>query len=121
TRWISPVRPSRQLLHSFLRMRDFLNPINDLLILRRPQGGRLEGRTIVLQPAPQFFHTLPSTGHPIRHFVSGLSNPSVSSSENWCRNRPGGGETETSERASASRIGWRNWPSHERKLSRAPL
>jgi hypothetical protein len=28
-------------------MRDFLNVINDFLILRRPQGGRLEGRTTV--------------------------------------------------------------------------
>src|SRR5690242_15133406 len=59
-------------------------------------------------------------GQPIRHFVSGLSTPSVSSSENWCRN-PGCGDTDTRERASASRMGWRSWPSHDRKLSRAPL
>jgi hypothetical protein len=30
-----------------LRMRNFLNAIKDFLILRRPQGGRLEGRTTV--------------------------------------------------------------------------
>jgi hypothetical protein len=43
--WIGAVRPSRQLLCSFLRMRSFLNAIKDFVILRRPQGGRLEGRT----------------------------------------------------------------------------
>jgi hypothetical protein len=48
-RWIGAVRPSRQLHRSFLRMRDFLNaPLKTCLILRRPQGGRLEGRTIVM-------------------------------------------------------------------------
>src|SRR5437870_4637548 len=30
TRWISVVRPSRQLLRSFLRMRDFLNAIKSV-------------------------------------------------------------------------------------------
>jgi hypothetical protein len=30
-----------------LRMRSFLNAIKDFFILRRPQGGRLEGRTTV--------------------------------------------------------------------------
>jgi hypothetical protein len=29
-RWIGAVRPSRQLLRRFLRMRDFLNAIKDL-------------------------------------------------------------------------------------------
>src|SRR5690242_2544960 len=62
----------------------------------------------------------PAADQPIRHFVSGLSMPSVSSSEDWWRN-PGCGETETSERASASKTGWRSWPSHDRKLSRTPL
>jgi hypothetical protein len=45
--WIGAVRPSRQLLRSFLMMRNFLNSIKDFLILRRPQGGRPEGRTTV--------------------------------------------------------------------------
>src|SRR6202011_2450492 len=57
---------------------------------------------------------------PIRHLVSGLSIPSVSSSENWCR-KPGCGDTETRERASASRMGWRSCPSQDRKLRRTPL
>src|SRR5262249_26623986 len=48
--WISIVRPSRQLLRSFLRIRKFLNAIKEFLILRRPQGGRLEGRTAAMQP-----------------------------------------------------------------------
>src|SRR5262249_22489283 len=75
----------------------------------RPAGGEEKnGRCLALR-GPQ----------PIRHFVSGLSMPSVSSSENLCRN-PVCGDTEISERASASRTGWRSWPSHDRKLSRAP-
>ncbi len=32
--WINRVRPSRQLLRSFLRMRNFLNAIKDVLMLR---------------------------------------------------------------------------------------
>jgi hypothetical protein len=51
-----------------------------------------------------------SCNQSIRHFISGLSIPSVSSSENWCR-KPGCGDTDTRERASASRTGWRSWPS----------
>src|SRR5260370_31522263 len=62
----------------------------------------------------------PKSYHCIRHLVSGLSIPRVSNSENWCKN-PGCGDTETRERPSASRIGWRSRPSQERKLSRAPL
>jgi hypothetical protein len=37
-------------------------PLKTYLILRRSQGGRLEGRTIVTQPAFQSFHTLPRGG-----------------------------------------------------------
>ena len=48
--WIGAVCPSRQLLRSFLGMRSFLHAVKDFLILRRPQGGRLEGRTIAMQP-----------------------------------------------------------------------
>jgi hypothetical protein len=36
--WISAVRPSRQLLRSFLRTRSFLNAIEDFLMLRSAQG-----------------------------------------------------------------------------------
>jgi hypothetical protein len=47
---IAAVHPSRQLLRSFLRMSNLLNAIKRFLILRRPQRGRLEGRTAVMQP-----------------------------------------------------------------------
>jgi hypothetical protein len=36
--WIGAVRPSRHLLHSFLRMRGFLNPLKDFLMLRSAEG-----------------------------------------------------------------------------------
>ena len=45
--WIGALRPSRQLLRSFLRMRKSLMILRKSLIPRRPQGGRREGRTAV--------------------------------------------------------------------------
>ncbi len=44
--WISAVRPSRQPLRGFLRMRSFVNDINDFLMLRSASRARLEARTL---------------------------------------------------------------------------
>ena len=47
--WISAVGPSRQLLRSFLRMRNFLDAIKGFLMLRSAWKARLEARTAAVQ------------------------------------------------------------------------
>ena len=54
----SPVaHPSRQLLRSFLRMKDVVDGMTNFLILRCLVERGLEGRTALVQPA------WPDTGH----------------------------------------------------------
>jgi hypothetical protein len=49
---IDIVRASRRALRALLSMRDFSDGIKKDLILRRPQSGRLEGRTRLV-PSPK--------------------------------------------------------------------
>src|SRR5438270_14067362 len=48
--WIGAVRPSRQLLRSFLRVRGFLNAIKSFPHAEERSEARLEARTVVVQP-----------------------------------------------------------------------
>jgi hypothetical protein len=48
--WISAVHPLRQLLRSFLRMRNFLNAIRELPLAEDARRARLEARTAAMQP-----------------------------------------------------------------------
>ena len=50
--WIGALRPSRQLLRSFLRMRNLLILSKDYLMLRSACRARLEARTTEMQPIP---------------------------------------------------------------------
>jgi len=47
--WISAVRSSRQPLRGFLRMRSFVNAINDFLMLRSARRARLEAPTLFVR------------------------------------------------------------------------
>jgi hypothetical protein len=48
--WTSAVRPSRQLLRSFLRMRDFLNAIKGFPHAEEHRRVRLDARTAAMHP-----------------------------------------------------------------------
>src|SRR6185437_1927622 len=81
---------------------------------RRRQPQRRQGKQA---PTP---HAKTLRHHFSLHLVSGRSTPSVSSSETWCR-KPSCGDTETTIRPSANRIGWRSCRFQSLIVNRWPL